>query len=69
MKIDIRQPGWVGYAFGIFSSLQGWLSLRVCVPCNVLKIAWGSVGKVMDGFRSTTVQPCTNVNKKGLTFN
>jgi len=28
--------------------LQGWLlSVGFCVPCHVLKIAWGRVGKVM----------------------
>ena len=37
-----------GLCVGIFSSLQGWLVSGFCVPCNVLKIAWGRVGKVMD---------------------
>jgi len=47
MLIDIRQPVWPGLCVGIFSSLQGWLCVRACVPCNVLKIALGSVGKVL----------------------
>jgi len=38
---------WVVLCEGIFSSLQGLaLCLALCA-CNVLKIAWGSVGKVL----------------------
>lgn len=37
---------------GIFSSLHGWLCYvsGFCLPCKVLKIVQGCVGKVMDDF-------------------
>lgn len=31
-----------GLCVGIFSSLQGWLCVGFCAPCNVLKIASGA---------------------------
>ena len=37
-----------GLCFVFFSFLQGWLCVGVCVSCDVLKIAWCCVGKVMD---------------------
>jgi len=49
MMKDIRQLGWVGCVLAFLALLQGWL---LCVGfvrlANVLKIAWGRVGKVMD---------------------
>jgi len=48
MMIDIRQPGWVGCAVAFLALCKVGFVSRLCVPCNVLKIAWGRVGKVMD---------------------
>ena len=48
MMIDIRQPGWVGCALAFLALCKVGFVSRFCVPCNVLKIALGRVGKVMD---------------------
>ena len=45
MLIDIRQPGWL--CVGILALCKVDFVSGFCEPCNVLKIAWGSVGKVM----------------------
>jgi hypothetical protein len=34
-----------GLCVGIFSSFQGGFVSGFCVPCNVLKIAWGRMAK------------------------
>jgi len=46
--IEIRQPGWMGCAMAFLALCKVGFVSRFCVPCNVLKIAWGRVGKVMD---------------------
>jgi hypothetical protein len=48
MLIDIRQPGWLGSALAFLALCKVGFVSGFCVPCNVLKIAWGRVGKVMD---------------------
>ena len=48
MMIDIRPPGWVGCALAFLALCKVGFVSGFCVPCNVLKIAWGRVGKVMD---------------------
>jgi hypothetical protein len=48
MLIDIRQPGWVGCAFAFLALGKVGFVSGSCVPCHVLKIARGRVGKVMD---------------------
>ena len=45
--IDIRQPGWVGCALAFLALCKVGFVSGLCVPCNVLKISWGRVGKVM----------------------
>ena len=55
-----------GLCIGIFSSWQGWLCVRVCVPCHVLKIAWGRVGKVMDDYICAGCFFRVTYNEKGL---
>ena len=47
MMIDIRQPGWVGCALAFLALCKVGFVSGFGVPCNVLKIAWGSVGKVI----------------------
>jgi len=46
--IDIRQPGWVGSVLAFLALCKVGFASGFCVPCNVLKIAWSRVGKVMD---------------------
>jgi hypothetical protein len=48
MMIDIRQLVWVGCALPFLALCKVGFVSGFCVPCNVLKIAWGWVGKVMD---------------------
>jgi len=48
MMIDIRQPEWVGCVLAFLALCKVGFVSGFCVPCNVLKIAWGRVGKVMD---------------------
>ncbi len=48
MFIDIRQPGWVGCALVFLALCKVGFVSGLCVPCNVLKIALGRVGNVMD---------------------
>jgi len=48
MLIDIRQPGWAGCALAFLALCKVGFVSGFCVPCNVLKIALGRVGKVMD---------------------
>jgi len=48
MMIDIRQPGWVGCVLAFLALCKVGFVSWLCVPCNVLKIAWGRVGKVMN---------------------
>jgi len=48
MLIDVRLLGWVGCALAFLALCKVRFESRFCVPCNVLKIAWGRVGKVMD---------------------
>ena len=48
MLIDIRQPGWVGCALAFLALGKVCFVSGFCVPCHVLKIAWGRVDKVMD---------------------
>ena len=45
MRIDIRQPGWVGCALAFLALCKVGFVSGFCVPCNVLKIAWGRVAK------------------------
>ena len=40
-----KAAGLGGLCVGIFSSLQGLVCVGICVPCNVLKIALGSMAK------------------------
>jgi len=47
MLIEFRQPGWVGCAAGIFSSLQGWLCVGALCALQCAKNSEGSGGKVM----------------------
>jgi len=47
MMIDIRPPGWVGCALAFLALCKVGFVSGFCAPCNVLKIAWGRVGKVM----------------------
>ena len=47
MLMDIRQPGWVGCALAFLALCKVGFVSGFCVPCNVLKIALGRVGKVM----------------------
>jgi len=46
--MDIRQPGWAGCVLAFLALCKVGFVSGFCVPCNVLKIAWGRVGKVMD---------------------
>jgi len=46
--IDIRQLGWVGCDMAFLALCKVGFVCGFCVPCNVLKIALGRVGKVMD---------------------
>jgi hypothetical protein len=48
MMIDIRELGWVGCAMAFLALCKVGFVSGFCVPCNVLKIALGRVGKVMD---------------------
>jgi len=48
MMIDIRQPEWAGCALAFLALCKVGFVSGFCVPCNVLKIALGRVGKVMD---------------------
>ena len=48
MMIDIRPLGWAGCALAFLALCKVGFVSGFCVPCNVLKIAWGRVGKVMD---------------------
>jgi hypothetical protein len=48
MMIDIRLLGWLGCALALLALCKVGFVSGFCVPCNVLKIAWGRVGKVMD---------------------
>jgi hypothetical protein len=48
MMIDIRQLVWVGCALPFLALCKVGFVSGFCVPCNVLKIAWGRVGNVMD---------------------
>ena len=48
LLIDIRQPGWVGCVLAFLALCKVGFVSGFCAPCNVLKIAWGRVGKVMD---------------------
>jgi hypothetical protein len=48
MMIDIRQPECVGCALAFLALCKVGLVSGFCVPCNMLKIASGHVGKVMD---------------------
>ena len=48
MLIDIRQPGCAGCVLAYFALCKVGYVSGFCLPCNVLKIAWGRVGKVMD---------------------
>ena len=48
LLIDIRQPGWVGCVLAFLALCKVGFVSGFCVPCNVLKIALGRVGKVMD---------------------
>ena len=50
MFIDFRQPGWVGCALAFLALCKVGFVSGFRVPCNVLKIAWGRVGKVMDAY-------------------
>ena len=50
LLIDIRQPGWVGCVLAFLALCKVGFVSGFCVPCNVLKIALGRVGKVMDDF-------------------
>ena len=43
MLIDIRQPGWAGCALAFLALCKVGFVSGFCVPCNVLKIAWGRV--------------------------
>jgi len=45
MLMDIRQPGWVGCALAFLALCKVGFVSGFCVPCNVLKIAWGSMAK------------------------
>ena len=56
MLIDIRQQGWVGCALAFLALCKVGFVSGFCVPCNVLKIALGSVGKVMDACICVDVQ-------------
>jgi len=47
MLVDIRQPGWVGCALAFLALCKVGFMSGFCVPCNVLKIALGSDGKVL----------------------
>ena len=48
MLIDIRKAGWLGCALVFLALCKVGFVSGFCVPCNVLKIARGRVGKVMD---------------------
>jgi hypothetical protein len=48
MLIDIRQQGLVGCALAFLALGKVSFVSGFCVPCHVLKIALGRVGKVMD---------------------
>jgi len=48
MMIDICQPSGVGCALVFLTLCKVGFVSGSCVLCNVLKIAWGRVGKVMD---------------------
>jgi len=43
--IDIRQLGRVGCVLAFLALCKVWFVSGFCVPCNVLKIAWGSMAK------------------------
>jgi len=43
--IDIRQPGWVGCGLAFLALGKVGFVSGFGVPCNVLKIAWGSMAK------------------------
>ena len=45
MMIDIHQLGWVGCALAFLALCKVGFVSGFCVPCNVLKIAWGRVAK------------------------
>ncbi len=45
MMIGIRQPGCVGCALAFLALCKVGFVSGFCVPCNVLKIAWGRVAK------------------------
>ena len=45
LLIDIRQPGWVGCVLAFLALCKVWFVSGLCVPCNVLKIASGSMAK------------------------
>ena len=45
MMIDIRQPGWVGCVLAFLALCKVRFMSGFCVPCNVLKIASGSMAK------------------------
>jgi len=47
MFIDIRQMGWLACALAFLALCKVGFVAGFCVPCNVLKIAWGGEGKVM----------------------
>ena len=48
MIMDIRLLGWAGCALAFLALCKVGFVSGFCVPCNVLKIALGRVGKVMD---------------------
>ena len=43
---EFHQPGWVGCAVVFLALCKVGFVSGLCAPCNVLKIAWGSFGKV-----------------------
>jgi len=43
--IDIRQPEWVGSVLAFLALGKVGLVSGFCVPCHVLKIAWGRAAK------------------------
>lgn len=45
MMIDIRQPEWVGSVLAFLALGKVGLVSGFCVPCHVLKIAWGRAAK------------------------
>ena len=45
IKCFLFQPGWVGCALAFLALGKVGFVSGVCVPCNVLKIAWGRAAK------------------------